>query len=106
MAKTTAIEKMLSDQKDVAQEISVLVLENEELEKKIEVYEKTMFELLNWTKAYPVQAFPEPDFAHVQELIGAQLLTEVSASNMRRVVQGIEKMVFDCLGATGHTVVG
>lgn len=46
-----------------------------------------------WCKAYPVDVFTEPDWRVVKEKLGDILLTQVSASNMRHVVTGIQKII-------------
>ena len=38
-----------------------------------------------WAKAYPLDLFPEPEWAEVKRLLGDDLLTRVSAANMRHV---------------------
>jgi phosphoglycolate phosphatase-like HAD superfamily hydrolase len=55
-----------------------------------------------WAKAYPLKVFPEPDFAKVHEaLLAAGLsLDQVSASNMRHVVEGVGKIARAALSPT------
>lgn len=50
--------------------------------------EESLPRIEQWTQAYPTEFdfFAKPDFAKVQELLGATLLTQVSASNMRHVI--------------------
>ena len=47
-----------------------------------------------WADAYPLQVFPEPDFARAHELLaaGGMTLDAISASNMRHVVTGVRKL--------------
>lgn len=48
-----------------------------------------------WAKAYPLKVFPEPDFdkaAHVLKDAG-MTLDAISASNMRHVLEGVQKIV-------------
>ena len=51
--------------------------------------------ILQWCKAYPLSVFPEPDFAKARALLeaGGMTLDAISASNMRHVLQGIEKII-------------
>jgi len=48
-----------------------------------------------WCKAYPLDVFPEPDFALARQLLeaGGISLDAVSASNMRHVVEGIARII-------------
>lgn len=46
-----------------------------------------------WCEAYPINMFPEPDWVEVTKLIGPELLTRVSASNMRHVVEGVRRII-------------
>jgi hypothetical protein len=47
-----------------------------------------------WARAYPLKAFPEPDFAKAAELLkaGGITLDAVSASNMRHVVTEVARI--------------
>jgi len=48
-----------------------------------------------WASAYPVEAFPEPDFDRADELLkaGGVSLGAISASNMRHVLSGVTGIV-------------
>lgn len=48
-----------------------------------------------WCDAYPVEVFPEPDMRKAHELLkaGGMTLDAVSASNMRRVLDGIRTII-------------
>lgn len=48
--------------------------------------------LSTWAKAYPLSVFPEPDFDEVKRLLGGNLLTRVSAANMRHVVTKLDEL--------------
>ena len=67
----------------------------EAAEVKAEKYEDALKQIDNWAKAYPLDIFPEPDFTRVREVLEAAGITldSVSASNMRRVIQGVERIV-------------
>jgi hypothetical protein len=56
-----------------------------------------MMTILNWSKAYPDEIFIEPDWKEVKSLLGDNLLTRVSASNMRHVVEGVGKIAKEAL---------
>jgi hypothetical protein len=45
----------------------------------------------DWSEAYPLDVFPEPDFKRAAKLLkaGGMTLDAISASNMRRVVTGV-----------------
>jgi hypothetical protein len=45
----------------------------------------------NWSRAYPLKVFPEPDFAKAAELLkaGGMTLDSISASNMRHVISTV-----------------
>lgn len=51
-------------------------------------------EIVEWARAYPLKAFPEPDFARAAELLkaGGITLDAISASNMRHVVTEVAKI--------------
>ena len=48
-----------------------------------------------WSRAYPTDIFPEPDFEKVREALEGSGITldSVSASNMRHVITGVWKMI-------------
>ena len=73
---------------------------SEELEKKIYRLEKALWEIYNWSRAYPLKVFPEPDFKRVRELLeaGGITLDAVSASNMRYVIESVGKIAAEALG--------
>jgi hypothetical protein len=72
-----------------------LEAENAELRKQVDELEDKQQTVRNWIKAYPLDIFPEPDFSKVRELLanGGITLDAVSASNMRHVLVGIEKIL-------------
>ena len=67
----------------------------EAAEARAERYERWLQRIDNWAKAYPLDVFPEPDFRQVYVVLKAAgiSLDQVSASNMRHVIQGVEGMV-------------
>jgi hypothetical protein len=48
-----------------------------------------------WCEAYPVAVFPEPDWAKARQLLsdGGMTLDAISASNMRRVLDGVRRII-------------
>ena len=55
--------------------------------------------IVQWSEAYPLDIFPEPDWAYVRVLLGHAGITvdAVSASCMRRVVEGVGKIAREAL---------
>jgi hypothetical protein len=51
-------------------------------------------EIVEWARAYPLKAFPEPDFAKAAKLLtaGGMTLDAISASAMRHVVTTVAKI--------------
>jgi len=58
--------------------------------------------IVQWSEAYPIAAFPEPDFAKVRELLAAGGIEvgAVSASNMRHVVTEVGAIARRALGGS------
>ena len=65
----------------------------QQLEDRVEALEHTLHQIKNWCNAYPVGVFHEPDWTEVKEKLGSMLLTQVSASNMRDVAEGISRII-------------
>lgn len=57
-----------------------------------------LLRIVQWSEAYPLDIFPEPDFVRAKVLLGADELSRLSASNMRHVVEGVGKIARDALG--------
>jgi len=79
--------------------LNAALAENEQLEIENARYEKALVEINNWAQAYPLDIFPEPDFAVVNEVLKAAgiSLSCVSASNMRHVITRVEKITESAL---------
>ncbi len=73
-----------------------------ELRAEVERHEDLAEKLLQWAKAYPLSVFPEPDMARASELLqaGGMSLDAISASNMRHVIEQVEKMVLAARSGT------
>ena len=68
-------------------------------DERLERYEKALRRIEQWSLAYPLDIFPEPDFKRARELLeaGGMTLDAVSASAMRRVVNGVGKIAKEAL---------
>jgi hypothetical protein len=68
-------------------EIERLQAENDRLETALQ-------RIQNWSEAYPLTVFPEPDFKRAHDLLiaGGMTLDAIAASNMRHVVEGVGKI--------------
>lgn len=78
--------------KEAAADLAKLHTRNDKMESALEA-------ISNWTKAYPLSVFPEPDFKRVRELLeaGGITLDSVSASNMRYVIEEVAELCRDGL---------
>jgi hypothetical protein len=65
----------------------------------IDKYEDALECIVQWSGAYPLDIFPEPDFKRAEELLraGGISLDAIAASCMRRVVEGVGKIASDAL---------
>lgn len=75
--------------------------ELDRLDRANERMSDSIHKIKNWTEAYPLQVFPEPDMKRAAEVLkGAGItLDAISASNMRHVLNGIKGIV-DAAGLT------
>jgi len=64
-----------------------------QLEDELELANGKLDKINGWCKAYPISVFTEPDWNDVQSKLGNVLLTQVSASNMRHVVNGVSGII-------------
>jgi hypothetical protein len=66
---------------------------------KLDRYENALEQIVQWSEAYPLKIFPEPDFKKARELLeaGGITLDAVSASCMRYAVEGVGKIARDAL---------
>jgi hypothetical protein len=64
-----------------------------------EKYRDALERIVQWSEAYPVDIFPEPDFKKTAELLkaGGITLAAVASSCMRRVVEGVGKIAREAL---------
>ena len=61
----------------------------------IEAQGDKMHRIKTWIDAYPLKIFPEPDFKEVHRILQEHgiSLDSISASNMRHVLKGIQKII-------------
>ncbi len=55
-----------------------------------------MQQIKQWCRAYPLAVFPEPDWVEARDKLGSSLLSRIGASNMRHVVDGIQRIITEC----------
>lgn len=80
----------------------------ERLENERDRYWEALNQIEQWSAAYPLRVFPEPDFeicATALKAVG-QTLDAVSASNMRHVVEGVGKIARAALRTPPTTLEG
>lgn len=61
---------------------------------RIEALEEALERIVQWSEAYPLDIFPEPDWKRAAELLdaGGITLDAISVSCMRHVVEGVGKI--------------
>jgi hypothetical protein len=72
----------------------------QELEAEIERLTHALTEIERWSRAYPLTVFPEPDLKRAAELLkaGGISLDAISASAIRRVIEGVGEIARRALG--------
>jgi hypothetical protein len=72
----------------------------QELVAEIERLTQALTEIERWSRAYPLKVFPEPDLKRAAELLeaGGMTLDAVSASAIRRVIEGVGEIARRALG--------
>ena len=70
-------------------------------DKELEAKQVALDKIENWCKAYPLEAFPEPDLKKAAKVLKAAGMTLdcISASNARHVLRGIQKHIDEAKGA-------
>lgn len=93
--KTQTINEPLLEVSRTINEYEQRIREDEraKCEDEIEALQDKLHQIQSWCQAYPLAVFPEPDWTAVKEKLGSRLLTEVSGSNMRHVVEGIQRII-------------
>lgn len=77
---------------DIQKERNQLKIENERLKEALHLLD-------NWTKAYPLEVFPEPDLKLTRKLLtdGGVSYDALNAYSMRHVINGIAEIVHKAL---------
>lgn len=81
----------------------------ETLEKRIDVLEHALLEIVNWAYAFPLEVFPESDLKKMrQALVDAGLsidqacsLDQVCESNMRHAISRVREIAKEALDQKG-----
>jgi|HubBroStandDraft_3_1064219.scaffolds.fasta_scaffold2841541_1 hypothetical protein len=62
-------------------------------------YREALERIVQWSEAYPLDVFPEPDWKRAGDLLraGGMTLDAISASNMRHVVEQVAKIAREAL---------
>jgi hypothetical protein len=66
---------------------------------RVEELEEVLRMIAEWGSAYPIDMFPEPDWARAQALLeaGGMTLDAVSAGVIRRTLRGVRKLAKEAL---------
>jgi len=66
---------------------------------RVERLEEALWRIDQWSQAYPLEVFPEPDWNKARQLLeaGGMTLDSVSAGAMRHVVSGVGKIAREAL---------
>lgn len=66
---------------------------------RIDELEEALHKIESWSRAYPLEVFPEPDLKKARALLeaGGITLDSISAHCMRHVVEGIGKIAREAL---------
>jgi hypothetical protein len=72
---------------------------NKERNPREERLELALARILQWSEAYPLEVFPEPDLEKAHEVLQAagMGLDAISASAIRHVIKGIGKIAWEAL---------
>jgi hypothetical protein len=72
----------------------VIINAYERIKTRLAEAEDALQKIYDWSCAYPLDIFPEPDFEKAHRLLksGGMTLDSISASNMRYVVEGVGKI--------------
>lgn len=77
-------------------ELEARIKELEEFIEEIDNQYEAMQQIKAWCDAYPVDVFTPPDWVEAKEKLGPELLSRVSAANMRHVADGIRNIITEC----------
>ncbi len=84
---------------DYEKAAEALINKVDKLRERIKELETALRRIDTWAKAYPLKAFPEPDFKKAAKILKDAGLTldAISASNMRHVLDGVKDIVGQAL---------
>jgi hypothetical protein len=70
-----------------------------EQEDRIDKLEEALWRIAQWSNAYPLEVFPEPDLKKARALLeaGGITLDSIGAHCMRHVVEGVGKIAKEAL---------
>ena len=71
----------------------------EKLEERIEVLETALNRIYNWSIAYPLDIFPEPDMKKAREVLRSAgiMIDSITGEVARHIVTGIGEIAEDAL---------
>ena len=69
-------------------------------DEKLDRYEEALHRIAQWSRAYPLEVFPEPDLKRAHEVLTAHGMTldAISAHVMRDLIVGVGKIAREALG--------
>jgi hypothetical protein len=84
---------------DVLKERDQLKAENDQLRAENERLWKGFGLLKNWTEAYPLEVFPEPDLKLARKLLedGGVNYSALNVYAMRHVINGVKRIIDEAL---------
>jgi hypothetical protein len=76
-------------------------MNDKDLSDRIDELEDALHKIMQWSEAYPLKVFPEPDWEKARELLEAGGITmdAVSAHCMRHVVEGVGNIARSALSS-------
>jgi hypothetical protein len=79
--------------------VAMTAYDQPELRAENERLREALERVRQWTEAYPLDIFPEPDWRKAKQLLeaGGMTLDSISAGAMRRVVDGLGKIIREAL---------
>ncbi len=72
---------------------------------RVETLQDALREIEQWSRAYPLSVFPEPDLKRVAEVLALNGLTldAVSAHVARHVIEGVGRIAREALAKAGSS---
>ncbi|MFA5168948.1 MAG: hypothetical protein WC530_10520 [Candidatus Omnitrophota bacterium] len=81
----------------VAEYLGAMQNKINDLEARGDKLETALHKIKDWSDAYQIEVFPEPNWNEVKDKLGDKLLTRVSASNMRHAIKGAGNIAKEAL---------